>query len=88
MADDDDKLEQLLDRLREERDELRVRAHLLKAELRDEWNAAERQWERIEPKLARLRKGARTSSEEVGAAARQLGEEIARSYRRLRDALK
>lgn len=88
MADDDDKLEQLLERLREERDELRVRAHLLKAELRDEWHAAERQWERIEPKLDRLRKGAKESSAEVGAATRQLGEELARAYRRLRDALK
>jgi hypothetical protein len=88
MSEQERKLDQLVGRLRQERDELRVRAHLLKAELKDEWDAVERQWEHLEPKLERLRKGAKASSDDVGAATRQLGEEIANAYRRMRDALK
>ncbi len=88
MTDTGDRLEQLIGRLRQERDELRVRAHLLGAELRDEWDEVERKWEHLEPKLERLRESARESSGDIGAATAQLGEEIAHAYRRLRDALK
>lgn len=88
MTDLEDRLEQLVGRLREERDELRVRAHLLRAELRDEWDEVERKWEHLEPKLERLRDSARASSADIGAAAGQLGEEIAHAYRRIRDAMK
>jgi cysteinyl-tRNA synthetase len=88
MSDSQKNVKQLVDRLRTERDELRVRAHLLKAELRDEWDVVEAKWEKLEPKLERLRDGAKESAGDVGAAISQLGEEIAHTYRRLRDALK
>ena len=88
MSNDmESKLEQMMAQLQQERDELRVRAHLLKAELRQEWDEVERKWQQIEPKLARLRDGARESAGEIGAAASQLGEEIANAYRRIRKAL-
>jgi chromosome segregation ATPase len=83
----DRKLQQLFDQLREERDELRVRAHLLKAELRDEWQEIEEKWKHLEPKLERLKAGARESVGDIGAATRQLGEEIGNAYRRIRKAL-
>lgn len=82
------RLEQLVMELRRERDELRVRAHLLGAELREEWQRAEHRWEQIEPKLLRLRDGTRDSAHEIGAAAARLAEEIAAAYRRMRDALR
>jgi predicted nucleic acid-binding Zn-ribbon protein len=88
MSDPKTKLKHVVDQLRTERDELRVRAHLLKAELRDEWEAVEAKWEKLEPKLERLREGTKESAGDVGAAISQLGEEIAHTYRRLRDALK
>lgn len=83
-----DKLGHLFDRLRQDRDELRVRTHLLRAELRDEWEAVEKKWQDLEPRLERLRHNTSESAGEVGAATAQLGEEIARAYRRMRDALK
>jgi len=86
-SDLEKKLEELVGQLRQERDELRVRAHLLKAELRDEWEQVERKWEHIEPKLERLRDSTRESAGEIGAAASQLGEEIANAYRRIRKSL-
>lgn len=88
MSDHETRLRQLISRLQTERDELRVRAHLLKTEMRDEWEAVEAKWEKLEPKLERLRDGAKESAGDVGAAVSQLGEEIAHTYRRLRDALK
>lgn len=88
MTDLDDRLERLVQTLREERDELRVRAHLLRAELRDEWDDVEQKWEHLEPKLERFRDSARESADDLGAAVSQLGEEIAHAYRRMRDSLK
>lgn len=58
------------------------------SELRDEWEEVEQKWQHLEPKLERLRKNANESSGDVGATASQLGEEIAKAYRRLHDALK
>ena len=81
------KLEQAIAQLRQERDELRVRAHLLKAEMRDEWDEVERKWEHLEPKLERLAASARESAGDIGAATGQLGEEITNAYRRIRKAL-
>jgi len=83
----ENKLQQALAQLRQERDELRVRAHLLKAEVKDEWDEVERKWEQIEFKLGKAGAGARESAGEIGAAATQLGEEIANAYRRIRKAL-
>jgi len=81
------KLEQMLAQLRQERDELRVRAHLLKAEVKQEWDEVERKWEQVEFKLERVGQGARESAGDIGAATKQLGEEIANAYRRIRKAL-
>jgi hypothetical protein len=78
----------LIEELRRERDELRVRAHLLSRELNDEWQRIEHQWDQIELRLERLGAGARESAGDVGAALVQLGEEIATAYRRMRSALR
>jgi len=83
-----DKAEQLVGRLRRERDELHVRLHLLKAELLDEWEEVEAKWEHVESRLEHMREGAKDSAEDIGAALSQLGEEITHAYRRLRDSLK
>jgi chromosome segregation ATPase len=84
----DKKLTELVGRLQQERDELRVRAHQLKAELRDEWDEVESKWGKIEPRLEHLAKGGKDSADDIGAAVSQVGEEIAHAYRRIRDALK
>lgn len=85
--DADKKIQQLLAELRQERDELRVRTHLLKAEVKQEWDEVERKWEQIEFKLEKAGAGARESAGDIAAAASQLGEEIANAYRRIRKAL-
>lgn len=83
-----DKLEDVVETMRTQRDEMRVRAHLMKAEIRDEWEELEERWQKLEPRLERLESGARESAGEIGAAARQLGEEFASAYRRMKDAIR
>lgn len=46
-----EKLAQLLNSLESERDELRVRMHLMGMEVREEWDKAEEKWENMQLRL-------------------------------------
>lgn len=83
----EERTRQLIQKLRTERDELRVRMHLARAELREEWEGLEKKWERLESRLGQAGEEAREASRDVGAAAGNLAEEIAGAYRRIRDRL-
>ncbi len=87
MSKTSDALEERLDQLRTLRDELRVRAHLGKAEVKERWEKAERSWQHLEAKLELLRDESRESLAEVRSAAGLLVEEIRDAYRHIRDAL-
>jgi hypothetical protein len=75
---------QVIERLRRERDEIRLKLHLGKAELKDEWQALERKWEQLEGRMAGAAEEAREASREVGAAFGVLSEELSEAYRRIR----
>lgn len=75
---------EIMDKLRQERDELKLKAHLGKAELKDEWEALERKWERLEGRMEGAAEEAREASHEVGAAFGVLAEELGEAYRRIR----
>jgi chromosome segregation ATPase len=81
-------LSHLTENLRRERDELRLQAHLLKAELADEWHALEHRWDHFEQKAAKVSHVAADAAHEVGAAARLVGEELAQGYAKIRASLK
>jgi seryl-tRNA synthetase len=74
----------VVDKLKTERDELRLRAHLMKAEIHDEFQDLERKWEHLESHLGRLKAASKESAEDVGAALKQLTEELAEGYRRVK----
>jgi hypothetical protein len=78
------KRKQVLDKLRQERDELRLQMELGKAEFREEWEQLERKWERLEGRLAGAAEEAREASGEVGAAFGVLADELGQAYRRIR----
>ena len=71
-------------KLRQERDELRVRMHLAKAEVRDEWDELERKWSRLEARVKAAREETREASRDVGSAFGALADEIGSAYRRIR----
>ena len=76
-----------MDRLRQVRDELRVRSELGRAELRDRWHELETSWHQLEGKLKLAREQAREDSQNVREAARLLARELHDSYERLRQRL-
>jgi phage shock protein A len=76
--------QQALEKLRQERDELRLKLHLGKAELKDEWETLERKWEQLEARVAGARDEAREASKEVGAAFGILADELGQAYKRIR----
>lgn len=79
--------EQLLQELQRKRDELRVKIHLAGAEAREEWEKAEKKWERLRSRLAVVGEAAEETGDDVGEALEQLGEELRKGYRRIRDLL-
>lgn len=88
MSDDlEHKFNKLAADLKTERDILRLRAHLLKAEARQELNELEEKWQHFESKMGRVGDSAKKSAKEIDAATKQLGEELANAYRRLKDSL-
>ena len=88
MSDDlEHKFDRWVDDLATQRDELRVKLHLLKAETRDEWEELEKKWQHIESTMGRVGASAKESAQEVGAATEQLGEELSQAYKRLKAAI-
>jgi len=81
------RLEGLISKLKQERDELRVQIHLAKAEAKDEWEELEKKWDILENKLAALKRETKDVSKDIGSALGVLSEEIATAYRRIRKKL-
>lgn len=79
--------QRLVQQLKTERDELNVRMHLAGAELRDEWAELEKRWDRLQARGKQLKTATGESAEEIGAATRQLGEELKAGYRRIKSRL-
>ena len=75
------------EQLKQERDTLRVKLHLLKADAKDEWTRLEAQWEEIRPKLEAAREEAGKTAESVGTALSLAAEELKKGYERLRKRL-
>jgi hypothetical protein len=87
MSDTKTKVDEILASLKTQRDELALKIHLGKAEARDEWD-------RLEKKLAELRRQAgpvkgvaAETARNVGSAIDLAGEEIKKGYDRIRKML-
>ena len=79
-----DELQRLIEQLQVERDQIRLRLHLARAELRDEWDKTERQWDGFRQKSDRVLMELDQTGVEVKATLKQLGEELKEGYRRIR----
>lgn len=84
MAEMPDEMKKLQEALLQQRDELRVRLHLAKADARDEWEGLEKKWAEVQVKFGELQKTAEESGDDIEAAARLLGDEILKGYDRIR----
>ena len=76
-------LRTVVDDLKRERDHIRVRLHLAKAEAKDEWEALEHKWEHLRSKMGLVGDEAGKAAHEVGAALRLAADELRRGYERI-----
>jgi len=87
MADAKERITKAVEHLKQQRDELRVKLHLAKADAKDEWARLEKQWEEMRPKLEAARQEAGKTAESVGSALSLAVEELKKGYERLRKLL-
>ncbi|AOE49859.1 hypothetical protein [Kangiella sediminilitoris] len=80
--------QELYERIKAERDDLKLQAHLAKAELRDKWVEAEHQWESFSTKFRAISKGAGKAADDVGEGFHQLGKELKHAYEDLKQSIK
>jgi len=84
MIDVTEQLDEMVQRLKQERDELRLKLHLAKEDVSDEWDKIEDALARLESKAKHVGGATREASKDVGAAARLLAEEIANGLNKIR----
>lgn len=69
------------------RDELRLKLHLARAEVRAQWEELEKNWVLLQSRLTVIKTAGKASSKDVQTAAKQLIAELKQGYERMRDAL-
>ena len=86
MAD----IDEILEDLKQKRDELRVQIHLASKEVKDEWEELEEKMEDFADKAKQFSDDAKLkeTGEGIGDAFGQLGGELKRGYDRIREALR
>jgi hypothetical protein len=88
MSDQKERVHEVLEKLRQERDELRVQMHLARADAKQEWERIEEKWREVDRNLAPVKQTALHSAKDVITALESLGHEIAEAYRRLREGVR
>lgn len=92
MSDMNEKIEDLIESLKQQRDELRVQMHLAKADAKDEWEALEKKFKHFlaeaEAESKPVREAVEDSAKGVGTAMELAGDELKKGYQRLRELLK
>lgn len=78
-------LQRLTEEVKQQRDELRVKLHLAKAEAREEFERLEKRWNHVRGRLKVIGKEAGEATKDVADAARLVLEEIKAGYQRIRD---
>jgi DNA repair exonuclease SbcCD ATPase subunit len=84
MSDD---INDFWEKLKAQRDEMKVQAHLARAEFRDEWDEVEIKWQKAEQKLQRVQDHAIETTTEMQRSAKVVMEEIASTYQRIKERL-
>ena len=73
----------LLDKLKSERDEIMLKLHLASLEAKEEFEEAEKNWNSIKIKAAEIADDSKETSEEFIAKAKIIGEELKETYNRI-----
>jgi len=87
MTDVKQELDNLNEDLIKARDELRLQMALAKAEIRDDWDELDKQWQKFSQQLKRAGNEAADASDDISVALTALGKELQKGYQRIRKAL-
>ena len=87
MAIDKDDLQNLVAKLKTERDELRVRINLAGKELRDEWQELEEKMDGLEEHVGKAKDSIVDTGREVGEGLDIVVDEMKSAYQRIRQRL-
>ncbi len=79
--------EEIWEKLKTERDELRVQAHLASAEVKDELEELEKSWHEVEKKMHEFKDEAIEVSEEIKSSTKVVIEELGSAYQRIKSRL-
>jgi uncharacterized coiled-coil DUF342 family protein len=82
-----ERLEQLISSLKQQRDELAMKIHLGKDELKDEWRDLNEKLVHLSKRFEPLKDAAGETSEDVWEALKLVGEEVKNGFNRIRKAL-
>jgi hypothetical protein len=83
IASKDSILEKLLGEIEQDRDRLKLQAHLFKADAKDEWDKIEKKWHHFKGHSNHVSKEAKGASKDLLAATQILAEEIKAGYKRI-----
>jgi len=83
MSDFKNNIDEMLDSLKQERDELKVKLSLTKLEAVEEWEDIQTKLEKLEDKAKELGGVTVEASRDIGAAAKLLGEEIRDGFKKI-----
>lgn len=87
MSEKNEKLQSLLERLEQERDELKVKLGLAKLEAREEWQELEGKIQGLRGRMKVLKDEAGDASGDVGAAFDMVADEVKEGFARLKKLL-
>lgn len=81
-------LENLSDKLKQQRDEILVQLNLAGKEAKEEWEHAETKWTELKHKAEEIKDDTKETTEELVSAAKVVAEELSGAYQRIIDRLK
>ena len=73
----------LLEKLKSERDEIKLKLHLASLEAKEEFEEADKHWDTLKNKAAEIADDSKETSEEFIAKAKIVGEELKDAYSRI-----
>ena len=77
----------LVEKLKTERDEIKLKMHLASMETRQEFEEAEKKWGHVKTKASDIADDAVETSEELVAKSKIIGEELKETYHRISNRL-
>ena len=73
----------LLEKLKSERDEIKLKLHLASLDAKEEFEEADKHWDTLKNKAAEIADDSKETSEEFIAKAKIVGEELKDAYSRI-----